>query len=74
MVRVAFAPGQHKDATIKLKGIDVPKLTGFYPQERALARKARAFGENILQKNIALRTSRNRRKGGLYGTSYDAER
>jgi endonuclease YncB( thermonuclease family) len=61
VVRVVFAPGQHKDATIKLKGIDVPKLTVSCPQERALARKASALGENILQKNIALRTSRNRR-------------
>ena len=60
---VVFVPGQHKDATIKLKGIDVPKLTGFCPQERALARKARAFGENILQKILLTELLETEEKG-----------
>ena len=53
-VRVTLVDNQHKILNIKLKGIDVPKLAGACPEERALALKAKTRLEQILQKHLIL--------------------
>lgn len=54
IVRVALAHTQQQILTVKLMGIDTPKLTGACPQERHLAQRAKSRLKSILQKPLIL--------------------